>query len=55
METQKKLSNKRIHLLMPIELYELLKKICNDRGMTATKYILRAVIARLQMETDHKF
>lgn len=39
---------------MPDHLFEIVKKICEDREMTITKYVLGSVVRRIRLETDHK-
>lgn len=52
METNKKTEYKQILLNMNKEMYEVLKELCDERGITVTKYILRAVSARINLETS---
>ena len=50
MKNLKKIKLKLISMNIPEELYQELKVICDKRGMTMTMYILRALVARMDME-----
>lgn len=50
--TKSKRPNKhRIVFDMHEDIYNFLKEICDAKGMTVTKYITRAVAARLKLES----
>jgi len=51
---EKRKGQKSFTFYMPISLYEVLKDHCHKQDQTMTKYILRSIVSRLNMELDHK-
>jgi hypothetical protein len=51
---EKRKEQKGFMFYMPMYLYEDLKNHCHEQDQTMTKYILRSIVARLNMEKEHK-
>ncbi len=54
MTKSKRENRHRIVFDMHIELYKILKETCDERDVTVTKYITRAVANRLKIEAEDK-
>ena len=52
MKNKEKTIYKRIHINMNIDMYNVLKELCDERGATVTKYILRAISTKMKLETS---
>jgi hypothetical protein len=54
MTKSKRLNRHRVVFDMHIDLYKILKEVCEDRGMTVTMYITRTLASRLKKDSIEK-
>ena len=54
MTKSKRLNKHRIVFDMHEDIYKILKEVCEERGMTVTKYITRVVANRLKLQYSDK-
>lgn len=54
MTKSKRPNRHRIVFDMHEDIYKILKEVCDEKGMTVTKYITRTVAGRLKLETINK-
>ena len=54
METKKRKNQKALMMYMPEALHDQLKELCNQQDTTITKYVLRSLVMRMNMELKEK-
>lgn len=51
---EKRKDQKAFMLYMPINIYEELKKSCHDQDMTMSKYVIRSIVCRMNLERKER-
>lgn len=54
METNKRKNQKALHIYIPEMLFNELKIICEQKDTTMTRYVMKSLIARMNMERKEK-
>lgn len=54
METKKRKNQKSLMIYMPDWLHHQLKELCHQQDTTLTKYVLRSLVMRMNMELKEK-
>lgn len=52
MENKKRPNRKQFMIYLPDFIYNELKEICHKKDMTMTKYVVRALVTRMNMERE---
>lgn len=54
METNKRKNQKALYIYIPEMLFHELKDICEKQDTTMTRYVMKSLIARMNMERKEK-
>ena len=54
MKYKKRTNRKRLSVDLPIKLFEMIKNASYDNHCTITKYVITALMHKLQLEGRHK-